>query len=50
MLGKKKIDKVIKKSTKGDIVVSVDMSFEDAIKKIVADANEKMKQKHKKPL
>ncbi len=45
---KKKVEKPIKKSGKHDITVGLDMSFEDAIKKIASDANEKMKQRNKK--
>ena len=45
---KKKERKPIKESGKYDIVVGLDMSFEDAMKKIANDANEKMKQKPKK--
>lgn len=45
---KKKGRKPIIKSGKYDISVGLDISFEDAIKKIALDANEKMKQKTKK--
>ena len=45
---KKKVGKPIKESGKYDIAVAIDMSFEDAMKKIANDANEKMKQKPKK--
>ena len=44
---KKSVDKAKqKKVDKYDITVGLDLSFEDAIKKIATDANTKMKQKN----
>ena len=45
---KSPIKKAKKKPDKYDITVAVDLTFEDAMKKIAADGNEKMKYKKDK--